>query len=135
SMLRRTFETAGLFETLEELGIGAICFSPLAQGLLTDKYLQGIPADSRAAKPHGYLKKESVTPDLIQKITQLNRLAQQRGQTLAQMALAWVLSRKTVTSALIGTSRLEQLLDNLKTLENLCFSEEQLRQIEAVLNA
>ncbi|HOM77343.1 MAG TPA: aldo/keto reductase, partial [Anaerohalosphaeraceae bacterium] len=73
--------------------------------------------------------------DLIQKITQLNRLAQQRGQTLAQMALAWVLSRKTVTSALIGTSRLEQLLDNLKTLENLCFSEEQLRQIEAVLNA
>lgn len=134
SMLRRNFETAGLFDTLEELGIGAICFSPLAQGLLTDKYLQGIPADSRAAKPHGYLKKETITPELIHKIADLNVLAQHRGQTLAQMALAWVLSQKTVTSALIGASRKEQLLDNLKTLDNLSFSNDELRRIEAVLS-
>jgi L-glyceraldehyde 3-phosphate reductase len=135
SMLRRNFETAGLFDTLDELGVGAICFSPLAQGLLSNKYLHGIPADSRAAKPHGFLKKEAVTQELVQMLTKLNTLAEQRGQTLAEMALAWVLRQKAVTSALVGTSRVEQLLDNLKALENLSFSDEELLEIDTILNS
>lgn len=134
SMFRRDFENAGLFETLEELDVGAICFSPLAQGLLTDKYLNSIPSDSRAAKPHGFLKKEAITPELVKKIKALNDLACQRGQTLAEMAIAWVLNQKPVTSALVGTSKLEQLLDNLKTLDNLTFCKEELNRIETILN-
>ncbi|MCE5185357.1 MAG: L-glyceraldehyde 3-phosphate reductase [Planctomycetaceae bacterium] len=133
SMLDRRFEQAGLFDTLDELGIGCVCFCPLAQGLLTNKYLQGIPADSRVAKPHGFLQKEAVTPELVAKITKLNDLAAARGQSLAQMALAWVLRRKTVTSAIIGTSKLEQLADNLKTLQNLSFSQDELSKIDGVL--
>jgi L-glyceraldehyde 3-phosphate reductase len=134
SMLRRDFETAGLFDTLDELGVGSICFSPLAQGLLTNKYLSGIPADSRAAKEHGFLKKEVITTELVEKLKKLNDLAKQRGQSLAQMATAWVLRQKSVTSALVGTSRVEQLLDNLKTLEKLDFTNEELIEIEAVLS-
>jgi len=134
SMLRRNFENAGLFDTLDELGIGSICFSPLAQGLLTNKYLDGIPTDSRAAKSHGYLQKDAITPEVLRKIKALNNLAAQRGQTLAEMAIAWVLKQKSVTSALVGTSKPEQLLDNLKTLKNLTFCKEELDEIETILN-
>lgn len=133
SMLRRNFETAGLFDTLDELGIGAICFSPLAQGLLSDKYLNGIPADSRAAKEHGFLKKEAITGELVEKLRKLNELAKQRGQTLAEMAIAWVLGQKAVTSALIGASRVEQLHDNLKTLKKLDFTSDELSEIYTIL--
>lgn len=134
SMLNRQFETDGLFDTLDELGVGCICFCPLAQGLLTNKYLNGIPADSRAAKPHGFLQKEAVTPELVARLKKLNELAAARGQSLAQMALAWVLRRNTVTSALIGTSRIEQLAENLKTLKNLSFSPDELSRIDSILS-
>ena len=133
SMLGRGYENEGLFETLDELGVGSICFSPLAQGLLTSKYLEGVPADSRAAKEHGFLKKEAVTPQLVATLKKLNDLALQRGQTLAQMAIAWVLRQKYVTSALVGTSRPEQMLDNLKTLDNLNFTQDELDRIETIL--
>jgi L-glyceraldehyde 3-phosphate reductase len=133
SMLDRRFEKEGLFDTLDELNIGCICFCPLAQGLLTNKYLHGIPADSRAAKEHGFLQKEAVTAELVAKLTKLNDMAAARHQSLAQMALAWVLRRKTVTSALIGASRLEQLTDNLKTLKNLSFTMDELERIERIL--
>jgi L-glyceraldehyde 3-phosphate reductase len=133
SMLDRRFEQQGLFDTLDDLGVGCICFCPLAQGLLTKKYLNGIPADSRAAKEHGFLQKEAVTPELIAKLKKLNDIAAARSQSLAQMALAWVLCRKTVTSAVLGASRLEQLSENLKTLDNLAFSNEELNRIDAVL--
>ncbi len=135
SMLCRDYETDGLFDTLDELEIGAICFSPLAQGLLTGKYLNGIPADSRAAKEHGFLKKEAVTKELVEKLKKLNDLARQRGQTLAEMAVAWVLRQKAVTSALVGASRVEQLHDNLKTLEKLDFTSDELSEIDTILNA
>jgi L-glyceraldehyde 3-phosphate reductase len=101
SMLFRWVEE-GLLDVLEEEGIGCIVFSPLAQGLLTDKYLSGIPEDSRAAKQHGFLKKEQLTEETLGKVRQLHQLAQSRGQTLAQMAIAWVLRQPAVTSALIG---------------------------------
>lgn len=126
SLLVRDIETNGLLDTLDELGTGCICFSPLAQGLLTDKYLQGIPAGSRAAKTHGFLKKETITPDLVKKLNTLNTIAAERGQTLAQMALAWVLRQPAVTSALIGASRPEQLLDNLAALKHTTFTESEL---------
>jgi len=133
SMLDRRFEQQGLFDTLDELGVGCICFCPLAQGLLTKKYLDGIPADSRAAKEHGFLQKETVTPELVARLKKLNGIAAARGQSLAQMALAWVLRRKTVTSALIGASRLDQLTENLKALDNLPFSQDELNRIDVIL--
>ncbi|MBC8377704.1 MAG: L-glyceraldehyde 3-phosphate reductase [Planctomycetes bacterium] len=133
SMFQRHFEDTGLFDTLDEMGVGSICFSPLAQGLLTNKYINGIPADSRAAKEHGFLQKETVTPELVEKIKKLNDLAIQRDQTLAEMAIAWVLNQKSVTSALVGISKPEQLLDNLKALDNLHFSKDELTQIETII--
>jgi len=135
SILNRHFEDARLFDTLDELAIGSICFSPLAQGLLTDKYIEGIPADSRAAKEHGFLQKDAITPQLVTKLKKLNAFAKQRGQTLAAMSLAWVLKQKTVTSALIGASRPEQLTDNLKALENSSFTRDELKQIDLILSA
>jgi L-glyceraldehyde 3-phosphate reductase len=132
SMLVRTPEE-GLFDTLDELGLGCIVFSPLAQGILTDKYLKGIPADSRAAKPQGHLKEEQITPEIIEKVKKLKQIAEQRNQTMAQMALAWVLRRPTVTSALIGVSSVSQLLDCYKALENTHFDDEQLSAIELIL--
>ena len=132
SMLDRWVEPE-LLSVLDEEGVGMIAFSPLAQGLLTDKYLHGIPENSRAAKPTGYLKREQVTADKIARITRLNELAAQRGQTLAEMALAWIMRDKRVTSVLIGASSVAQLDDNLKALEHLSFTDEELEQIESIL--
>ncbi len=124
----------GLTDTLKEQGVGAIVFSPLAQGLLTDKYLQGIPSDSRAGRSEQiYLNQSHVNPQVLQQVSQLNDLAQQRGQTLAQMAIAWVLRQPTVTSALIGASRVSQIEDSLTALKNLHFSAEELAQIDRIL--
>ncbi|GAB3164285.1 L-glyceraldehyde 3-phosphate reductase [Telluribacter humicola] len=123
----------GLLDLLEKEGVGCIPFSPLAQGMLTSKYLEGIPADSRAAKETGYLRRDQVTEEKVRKVKQLNSLAQERGQTLAQMALSWVLKDPRITSVLIGASRTEQLQDSLQCLENLHFEPEELELIEMVL--
>jgi L-glyceraldehyde 3-phosphate reductase len=123
----------GLLDVLEEYGVGCIPFSPLAQGLLTNKYLKGIPEGSRAANPNGFLQQEDVTPDKIEKAGRLNRIAGERGQSLAQMALAWVLKDKRITSVLIGASSVKQLDDNLDALNQLAFSEEELALIGDIL--
>lgn len=122
-----------LLPLLQEEGIGMIAFSPLAQGLLTDKYLQGIPADSRAARPTGHLQRSQVTPEVIGKVRRLNEVAARRGQTLAEMALAWLLKDARVTSVIIGASSVEQLKDNLKALEQPAFAAEELALIENIL--
>ncbi len=132
SMFERWVED-GLLDLLEEEGVGCIPFSPLAQGLLTNKYLHGIPVDSRAAKEHGFLKKEVITEDVLAKIIKLNELAQQRGQSLAQMALSWVLKDDRVTSVLVGASSSAQLLDSLQCLKNIQFDKEELDSIENIL--
>lgn len=132
SMFERWAE-GGLLDVLEEKGVGCIPFSPLAQGMLTDKYLKGVPADSRAAKAHGFLKEESITPESLGKIQRLNVLAQDRGQSLAQMALAWLLKDNRVTSVLLGVSKSSQLIDSLKCLRNTKFSAEELAVIEEIL--
>jgi L-glyceraldehyde 3-phosphate reductase len=132
SMFERWAED-GLLDTLLAEGIGCIAFSPLAQGLLTDKYLNGIPEGSRAAKSWGFLKPEQVEPTL-EKVQKLNSLAQQRGQTLAQMALVWLLKDSRVTSVLIGASSVKQLEDNIAALNNMDFSNAELRQIEVILS-
>ena len=123
----------GLQDVLEENGVGSIAFCPLAQGLLTNKYLGGIPTDSRAASATGALNENAVTPDRIAKLQKLNAIAAERGQSLAQMSLAWVLRGGRVTSALIGASRVSQIEDNVAALNNLAFSSEELEQIEAIL--
>lgn len=123
----------GLLDLLEKEGVGCIPFSPLAQGLLTNKYLKGIPEDSRAAKPHGFLQESQVNEETVDKIQRLNQLAQERGQTLAQMALAWLLKDKRITSVLIGVSKLQQLHDCLQCLSNTNFSSEDLDRIEDIL--
>jgi L-glyceraldehyde 3-phosphate reductase len=132
SMLERTPEN-GLLPALEEEGIGCIVFSPLAQGLLTDRYLRDIPADSRAAKPHGFLQEDAVTEARRTQLRALNAVAQARGQSLAQLALAWVLRHPAVTSALIGASRVQQLEDNVAALDNLALSDDELREIDRIL--
>jgi len=132
SLLVRWVEKS-LLDVLENEGIGCIAFSPLAQGLLTDKYIKGIPKDSRAAKPHGFLRRDEVTAEVISKVKKLNELAKKRGQSLAQMALAWLLKDPRVTSVLIGTRTVEQLQDNLGTMENLDFTTEELEKIEMVI--
>lgn len=132
SMFERWVEN-GLLNTLEEEGIGCIAFSPLAQGLLTDKYIKGIPVDSRAAKNYGHLKKQEVTEKTINKVVQLHRIAERRKQTMAQLALAWLLKDRRVTSVLIGASSVKQLEQNLKTLENLSFQNDELMEIENIL--
>jgi L-glyceraldehyde 3-phosphate reductase len=123
----------GLLDVLEEEGVGCIPFSPLAQGLLTNKYLKGIPADSRAAKAHGFLKEEEVTPQRVQQIQKLNEIAIQRGQSLAQMALAWLLKDPRVTSVLIGASSPAQLTDSLQCLKSKPFTSDELEAIEKIL--
>ena len=132
SMFERWVE-GGLLNVLGNEGVGCIPFSPLAQGLLTDKYLHGIPEDSRAARPTGFLQKSHITDERLRQIKELNNLAVQRGQSLAQMALAWILKDDRVTSVLIGASRPEQLSDSLKALNNLRFSAEELARIEEIL--
>jgi L-glyceraldehyde 3-phosphate reductase len=132
SMFNRWVED-GLLNLLGREKVGCIVFSPLAQGMLTDKYLNGIPAGSRASKPTGFLKPDQITEDKLEKISQLNEMAKGRGQTLAQMALAWVLRHKTVTSALIGASRIEQIDDAIGTLNHLDFSSDELGAIETIL--
>ena len=132
SMFNRWVE-GGLLDLLGEKGIGCIPFSPLAQGLLTDKYLHGIPADSRAAKSHGFLKKSEVTDAVLLKVKKLNELARKRDQSLAQMALAWLLKDQRITSVLIGASSVNQLMDNLKCLENYRFVSEELEMIEGII--
>jgi L-glyceraldehyde 3-phosphate reductase len=132
SMFNRWVED-GLLDVLEETGMGCIPFSPLSQGLLTDKYLKGIPKDSRAYKPTGFLKIEDVTDQKISKARKLNEIALNRNQSLAQMAIAWLLKDHRITSVLVGVSTADQLDDNLKTLTNLKFNGEELRKIEAIL--
>jgi L-glyceraldehyde 3-phosphate reductase len=132
SMFERWVE-GGLLDLLSNEGVGCIPFSPLAQGLLTDKYLKGIPEDSRAHKAHGFLKEEQVTPAVLKKIGQLNEMAIERDQTLAQMALAWILRDKRITSVLIGVSRPEQVTDSLQCFRNTWFNEDELRRIEEIL--
>jgi len=134
SMFERWVE-GGLLDLLDKEGVGCIPFSPLAQGLLTDKYLKGIPEDSRAAKPTGFLKKDQVTPAIQDKIRRLNELAIRRDQTLAQMALAWILKDKRITSVLIGVSKPEQVTDSLQCFTNTWFSEEELQAIESILRS
>ncbi|MGB7843336.1 MAG: L-glyceraldehyde 3-phosphate reductase [Salinimicrobium sp.] len=123
----------GLLDTLKTEGLGSIVFSPLAQGILTGKYLNGIPSDSRAAREGGYLDKNIITPAVVEKVQNLNELAKERDQSLAQMAISWLLKDKRVTSVLIGVSRVSQLQDNLNGLKNRSFSEAELRQIEQIL--
>jgi len=132
SMFERWVED-GLLDLLEREGVGCIPFSPLAQGLLTEKYLKGIPADSRAAKTTGFLQEAQVTTERIDKAKRLNELAIQRDQTLAQMALAWILKDKRITSVLIGVSKPEQLTDSLQCFRNTWFSTDELREIDEIL--
>ncbi|WP_282941384.1 L-glyceraldehyde 3-phosphate reductase [Paenibacillus sp. RC67] len=132
SMLNRWIEN-GLQDVLKERGVGSIAFCPLAQGLLTNKYLGGIPEGSRAAKPSTFLKESDVTEEKITKVRQLNEIAAQRGQSLAQMSLAWVLREERVTTALIGASRPSQIVENVAALSNLSFSSEELAAIDHIL--
>lgn len=133
SMFNRWIEN-GLLGVLNEEGIGCIPFSPLAQGVLTNRYLNGIPRNSRAAKPYSFLKPEQITEEKLRKVRQLNELAQARGQSLAQMVLAWVLRCREVTSALIGASRTTQIDDAVGALKNLSFSQEEYQTIERILS-
>lgn len=132
SMLVRDPEE-GLLDVLGESGVGCIPFSPLAQGLLTNKYLKGIPQNSRAAKSTGFLQEDQVDAQTISKVQELNMLAERRGQSLAQMAIAWLLKDTRVTTVLIGASRVEQLLDSLKAVENKHFHATELAEIEKIL--
>jgi L-glyceraldehyde 3-phosphate reductase len=132
SMVNRWIED-GLQDVLQENGVGSIAFCPLAQGLLTNKYLNGVPADSRAAKPTGALGENQITNEVVSKVKQLHEIAAERGQNLAQMALAWVLRGGRVTSALIGASKVSQIEENVAALDNLEFSEQELARIEDIL--
>jgi L-glyceraldehyde 3-phosphate reductase len=134
SMFRRTAE-AGLLALLDAAGVGGIAFCPLAQGLLTDRYLSGIPDDSRAGKPGTYLKREQVEEQKVNQARDLNELARERGQSLAQMALAWVLRHGAMTGALIGASRVEQIEQDVAALTRLDFSDVEFARIDAVLGA
>lgn len=132
SILDRTIERNGLKDAAVEEQKGLITFSPLAQGLLTDRYLHGIPADSRVMTDGRFLHKEQITDDMVARIAALNAIAQRRGETLAQMALKWILKDGAVTSVLVGASRPEQLLTNLKVLESALLTTEELAEIDAI---
>ena len=133
SMLNREPEKE-IFDVVKKNGSGFIGFSPLAQGILSDKYLNGIPPESRAANPAGFLKKEQVTQEIVSIVRQLNAIAEERHQSLAQMALAWALRKEVVTSLIVGTRSIKQLEDNLQAIDNLSFSDDQLKQIDTILN-
>lgn len=130
SIFDRTIENNGLKQTAAKLGKGIIAFSPLEQGLLTNRYLNGIPSDSRASRDNRFLKQSSITEEMLKKIRGLSKIAEQRGQTLAEMALSWVLKDGVVTSALIGASKPEQILDNIKAIQNTSFSAQELEAID-----
>jgi len=132
SMFNRWIED-GLLDVLEEQGMGCIVFSPLAQGLLTGRYLDGIPEDSRAAKPHGALRPGRVTEERLAQVRKLNEIARARGQTMAQLALAWNLRHPVMTSVLVGASKVSQIEDNVGALQNLDFSADELAAIESIL--
>ena len=133
SMFERWIE-GGLIDVLKEKGIGSIAFSPLAQGLLTDKYLDGIPEGSRASKPSGFLKKKDITDEKLNKIKKLNKLAKERGQKLSQMALTWVLRHNEVTSALIGASKVSQIEEAVAAIDAPKLSQDELNKIDNILS-
>ena len=133
SIFDRTIEENGLKDASKELGKGIIAFSPLAQGLLTDRYLNGIPEDSRVKTDGRFLNESLITAERLEQIRQLNEIAKERGQTLAQMALSWVLKDGVVTSVLIGASKSSQILDNISALENTCFSQTELDKINRIV--
>lgn len=132
SIMNRWVED-GLMDLLDEQGVGAIAFCPLAQGVLTSRYLNGIPVDSRAAKSGTFLKREGITEELIGQVKRLNAIAEPRGQTLAQMALAWILKDQRITSVLIGASKVSQLQENVAALDNCTFTQSELDAIDAVI--
>lgn len=134
SMLDRWVEN-GLLDVLGEKGIGSIAFSPLEQGILTDKYLSGIPSDSRVAKDGRYLKKDQISQKVIHQVTALNEIAKRRGQTMAQMAISWLLKDPRITTVLVGVSRPEQLSDNVKAVQNINFSSIELEEIRKIITA
>jgi L-glyceraldehyde 3-phosphate reductase len=133
-MLDRRIEE-GLLDVLADEGLGCIVFSPLAQGLLTNRYLRDIPAGSRASKPHGTIKPDAITEERRAQLVRLDEIAAARGQSLARLAIAWVLRHATVTSALIGASRVSQIEDAVAALDNLDLSREELRLIDDALAA
>ena len=135
NMLNRRIEENGLLEVLEQEGVGCIAFGPLAQGMLTNKYVEGIPEGSRVTKQYGSLKHDQITDEKLSIIKQLNVLAAERNQSLAQMSLRWVLRHETMTAALIGASRPQQIEENVACLEGAGFSDEELRRIDAILTA
>ena len=132
SIFDRTIESNGLKDTAARLHKGIITFSPLAQGLLTDRYLHGIPADSRVHTDGRFLKETDLTPETLAKIRALNEMAAARGQTLAEMALAWLLSHEEITTVLIGASKTQQILDNIKAVQNTSFTAEELAEIDRI---
>lgn len=134
SMMDRWVED-GLLDVLEQEGVGAIAFSPLEQGILTDKYLKGIPKDSRVAKDGRYLKEDQVTAEVISKVKALNEIAQNRAQSMAQMAIAWLLKDERITTVLVGVSKASQLADNVKATGNTIFSSEEISAIEKILKS
>ncbi|MCL6219358.1 L-glyceraldehyde 3-phosphate reductase [Zunongwangia pacifica] len=133
NMIDRWVEKDRLLDTLEKVGVGSIVFSPLQQGILTDKYLNGIPENSRAALESGHLQKNQITPEIVEQVQQLNEIAKNRNQTLAQMAVAWLLKDERVTSVLVGVSKVKQLEDNIAALDHLEFSSVELEKIESIL--
>ncbi|MCL4111759.1 UNVERIFIED_CONTAM: hypothetical protein GTU68_008361 [Idotea baltica] len=134
NMLDRWVED-GLLDAVEQEGVGAIAFSPLEQGILTSKYLNGFPEDSRAVKDGRYLKREQITPDLLKKVKALNDIATSRGQSLAQMSVAWLLRDKRITSVLVGVSKSSQLIDNIGSLKKLAFDDSELQDIQSILES
>jgi L-glyceraldehyde 3-phosphate reductase len=133
NMLNREPEKTGLFTALEQCGMGATAFSPLAQGLLSGKYNNGIPEDSRVASASKFLSENNLTPEILDQVVALGKVAQRRGQTTAQLALAWILHQPVMTSVLVGASRVSQLEDNVGALRNLEFSDAELNEIEQIL--
>jgi L-glyceraldehyde 3-phosphate reductase len=124
----------GLLDLLGNSGVGAICFSPLAQGMLTDKYIKGLPKDSRAVKDSPFLNTNQVL-EMLPKIKALHKVAESRNQSLAQMAISWILQEKRITSVLIGASKTSQIIDSVKAIENSVFSEKEIQEIETILKA
>jgi len=123
----------GLFSTLENLGMGAVIYSPLAQGLLTERYLYGIPEDSRVRKSGVFLKESDITPEKIEKVRKLSEIAKDRGQSVSQLALAWILRNKVVASVIVGASKPSQIEENINCIKNLSFTGEELKKIENIL--